>query len=372
MAGILDLTNRNVPQPHIAGSKNNELGRPHRDSDAWFHNNSYHYAETTIDNIIVPDNRLWEPDEKHIDELAASIETDGLLVPIGVKWRNGERKTSNDYRTPVVDLIYGFHRLAAMKKLHAKYGGEKYFLVQTLVYSPALNKQQIARIESIENLMRRTPTATEKAKFTTVLTKYKAHRLLAVLELARAPIVTETRGPDGSYITAPVTTIAAEAGVDADTLKRDTDRVAKVLGVENFSRSNPEKMAELAAKTAEKIADIETDDTGAIGEQFAASVKKARKAEQQGKAKLEIVKTAAALEGRDDIVADILDAETTSERNTIVVEAAKELNIPLNSLTFQTHWPADRVVSALMQGYKLERCKEISRKLIAAIRAEEG
>ena len=362
---MLDLTNRNVPQPHIAGSKNNELGRPHRDSDAWYHNNSYHYAETTIDNIIVPDNRLWEPDEQHIDELAASIETDGLLVPIGVKWRNGERKTSNDYRTPVVDLIYGFHRLAAMKKLHAKYGGEKYFLVQTLVYSPALTKQQIARIESIENLMRRTPTATEKAKFTTVLTKYKAHRLLAVLELARAPIVTETRGPDGSYITAPVTTIAAEAGINVDSLKRDTDRVAKVLGVENFSRSNPEKLAELAAKTAEKIADIETDETGAIGEQFLADCAIVKKSDQACGEYIDDVVETANGSGRTDLVEKIVNAETVAERRIEAVKAADNLGLrsPSSVCRVEFHWPAKRIAAALHETFGDEKSKEIIREL---------
>ena len=361
---ILDLTHRNVPQPNVPGSKNNELGRPHRDSDRWHENNSYHYAETTIDDIIVPDNRLWEPDEQHIDELAASIETDGLLVPIGVKWRNGER-SNGEYRTPVVDLIYGFHRLAAMKKLHAKYGGEKYFLVQTLVYSPALNKQQIARIESIENLMRRTPTATEKAKFATVLTKYKAHRLLAVLELARAPIVTETRGSDGSYVTAPITDIAKNAGMSRQTLQRATDEAAKVLGVKNFSRSNPEKLAELAAKTAEKIADIETDDTGAIGEQFLADCAIVKKSDQACGEYIDDVVETANGSGRTDLVEKIVNAENAIERRIEAVKAADDLGLrsPSTVCRVEFHWPAKRIAAALHENFGDEKSKEIIREL---------
>ena len=361
---MLDLTNRNVPQPHIAGSKNNELGRPHRDSDAWYHNNSYHYAETTIDNIIVPDNRLWEPDEKHIDELAASIETDGLLVPIGVKWRNGERKTSNDYRTPVVDLIYGFHRLAAMKKLHAKHGGEKYFLVQTLVYSPALTKQQIARIESIENLMRRTPTATEKAKFTTVLTKYKAHRLLAVLELARAPIP-----ENGSSETAPVTTIAAGAGITPQTLRIETDQTAKALGIKNFKRTNPEKMAELAAKTAEKIADIETDETGDIGEQFKNDILAAKRADYATKGYVGDVLETATAAGRLDIAERIENAETPDLKRVEAVKAADELGVmsPYTRCLIDFNWPAKRIAAKLHETFGNEKAKEIVRELRAIV-----
>jgi hypothetical protein len=357
---ILDLTNRNVPQPHIAGSKNNELGGPHRDSDSWYNNNSYHYAETTLDNIIVPDNRLWEPDEQHIDELAASIETDGLLVPIGVKWRNGERRTSHDYRTPVVDLIYGYHRLAALKKLHAKHGGEKYLLVQTLVYSPALTKQQIARIESIENLMRRTPTATEKAKFNNVLTKYKANRLLAVLELARAPI-----HKTGSSETAPVTTIAKGIGITVDTLDAETNRTAEVLGVKNFSRFNPEKMTELATKVAGTIADIETDETGEAGKRFMAETAIVKKSKKAGREYIKDVVETATGSGRSDIVEKITNAETPSEQRIEAVKAADDLGLrsPSSVCRIEFHWPAKRIAAQLHETFGNEKSKEIIREL---------
>jgi ParB family chromosome partitioning protein len=110
-----------------------------------------HHEAIRTNGIYVEDERHLPLDEAHVEALAASIKEIGLIEPIIVCRRY--------HRAPTVVLVAGRHRLEAHKRLKLK-------TIPAIVEeedSPEVERwRKLAEID--ENLIRRTLTASERAK----------------------------------------------------------------------------------------------------------------------------------------------------------------------------------------------------------------
>jgi len=306
-ANIFDLTKiDSIPVAHDYQTSDNEFGRPITAADYFDPSKPYHFARVELDNIIIDEStRLWERDDSHIDELAVSIENDGLIVPIGVKWRD-DNDRAGKYRTPVVDLVYGYHRLAALKKLRDKYG-DAYGVVSCLVYSPKLKPAHIKRMEAIENLKRRIPTGDERKSLVAELDKNKAGFLVAVLEYLTAPVATGKKagqaGKNGAA--AGEMTLAAAAktvGRGEDWLRDRIKDTAKALGVTDYNNADPQKREQLANAVSVEINDN-------AGKSIAAKLDRVKQLDAASQRYVDYVKRTALSLGKHLNLAEIEAAE---------------------------------------------------------------
>ena len=311
-ANIFDLTKiDSIPVAHDYQTNDNEFGRPITAADYFDPSKPYHFARVELDNIIIDEStRLWERDDSHIDELAVSIENDGLIVPIGVKWRD-DNDRAGKYRTPVVDLVYGYHRLAALKKLRDKYG-DAYAVVSCLVYSPKLKPAHIKRMEAIENLKRRIPTGDERKSLVAELDKNKAGFLVAVLEYLTAPVATGSKagqaGKNGAAAGEMTLAAAAKKAGKTDTwLRNRINDTAKALGVTDYSNANPEKREQLANAVAEQINDI--GNNAVAGKAFSAKLAHVKQLDAATQRYVDYVKRTALNLGKLVSLAEIEAAE---------------------------------------------------------------
>jgi ParB/RepB/Spo0J family partition protein len=117
------------------------------------------HALLGLSNIRVPAERLRAlSSDDSIKELAASIERNGLLQPIGVQRLNG----AEHYR-----LIWGCNRYRAFSYLAEAAGADPVWSqIPATVYPPEMPASWLAVLEIEENLRRIELTPDEKAEHT--------------------------------------------------------------------------------------------------------------------------------------------------------------------------------------------------------------
>jgi len=345
-AKIFDLTKSGgLPYAWDYQTADNERGQAITEADYFNERKPFHFARIELDNIIIDEsNRLWEPDEKHVDELAESIETDGLVVPLGVKWRDdGERAGRN--KTPVVDLIYGYHRLAALKKLRDKYPDVDHFAA-CLVYSPKLSTAQIKRMEAIENLKRRIPTDAEMKKFAVALGKNVF--LLSVLQAVSEPVaIGGKNGAAAGEIT--LESVAKKAGKTDTWLRNNIKTSAAALGVTDYDNTNAEKRAELADLVASKIDEIYHDPDA--GKAFDDRMKDVKRLEMVTNDYIEYVERQLANGAENADLAATIDKTNGLENWAVTVAGIVGLHTPNKYATMKYEYGPDRLAQTIINTF---------------------
>ena len=172
-------------------------------------------------NVVVEGERLRALDRDTVDRLKADIVRQGLLQPIGVKASVGAR--GGPYR-----LLYGLHRLVAMRELHEE--DLIAFNIPAIVFPEHTPDWHVQLAEIAENLWRKELTAPERDAHTMMYAGIvKQHG-----DVASGAEVHDPRRKSHNDVMKPPTTteqVAKDLGIDKQTVHNRVARAAKAAGV---------------------------------------------------------------------------------------------------------------------------------------------
>jgi hypothetical protein len=187
-------------------------------------------ASVMVDNIEVGE-RVRALDPATVEQLAQSFQHLGQLQPIGVK-RQGLGKP--------LRLIYGLHRLAAKKKLRDTDPVHDH--IPALIYPEDMPDWACELNEVAENLCRKELTPRERDAHTAIYAGLlKKHGSVA----DHKPGPKSEVDPNGSGQPTVTQKVAADLGIDDDTVRnriRNASKLAATSNV-NVAKPTPEKMS---------------------------------------------------------------------------------------------------------------------------------